>query len=290
MAIAAALAGGALIGGVGSALLGGGPDVSAQRLPFEREFQLRPEGRLEALGRQTQFEQLGALGGLVGAGPGRQDVTAAFGAQRGLAEQFQAAQFGLPEDLLPTQADITRTTGIAEQLFAPQRVGLQQAFEQAQTRTQREAARLGRPTSDPILQARLQREQLQAQERLGARVGARAQELALDQPRERLALQRRGLELAGARSEVLGGLATQALQNRQTLLGLGSGIQAAERQFRIATAKQTGFGTQLQETPSTGQRIGAALTGGLAGATAGLGIARGFQGLSSPGPSTRFLQ
>jgi hypothetical protein len=260
------MGGGALLGAGGGVLSALGQDQVSQQLPYEKRLELAPASELEQQAQASLGQQLGAFGRFVGAGPGQQDITSALTAQRGLAQQFaQAAQTGG----LPTQADITAAGGISQQLFAPQQIAMQQQFLQQQDQFGRQAAALGRATSDPILQAKMRREQSQAFERLGAQQGATAQQIAMQLPGQRLQYAQQG---AG----VLQGLATQAMKNRLALAGLGQQISGAERQFRLGTATQSGFNTQMMPQTNTLGAIGAGLSGGLAGAGFGANIGSMF--------------
>ncbi len=81
-------------------------------------------------------------------------------------------------------------------------------------------------------------------------------------------------------AQVNQGLATQAMQNRQALLGMGSQIKQQEQNFRAGTASST-------TSQSQGGGMGGALTGGLAGLGVGLGAASMFGGM---GPKKAFDQ
>jgi len=251
MAVGAAVAGGAIIGGIA------GSQKKTSRTTSG--LNLDDPGELERLISGLQPGQLQSLIGLVGRGPGGQDVTAALQSQRGLAEQFRLAS---ETGGLPGQEDISAAQGISGQLFAPQQLALQQSFEDQRTRSAQEAVRLGRPVTDPVLANLLARTQGRQTALLGARQGAVSQQIALNLPFQRLQLAQQG-------SQILGGLGTQAFQNRSAVLGLGSGLLGAERSFRIQTADRFGKTT-------SGGGLGGALTGALGGAGAGLSAAGTF--------------
>ncbi|MCK5016132.1 MAG: hypothetical protein KAS32_03590 [Candidatus Peribacteraceae bacterium] len=268
------LAAAGAVGGVASAV---GQDTSVETVqtPFEKRFELERAGGLERQGFGVAQQGLTGLEGLVGAGPGQQDVSAALTAQRGFAGQLG----GLAETgLLPTGQDISRTAGLAGQLLRPEQVALQQAFGRQEIQAGRSAAALGRGVGDPILQAKLRTSQMEQQERLGARQTSLSTQLAMMQPEQRLALSR---ERAG----VLGGLGTQAMQNRSFLTQLGQGIGEAERSFRERTATQTGFNTQAFQQTSTNAlgAIGGGISGGLAGLGAGASLASNIPSLFGGG-------
>ncbi len=237
---------------VGGGLLGAiaGGQRSRSRQTTESGVRLALESAEEKQFRETTAEQFGQLRGLVGAGPGQQDVQAGLGAQRDLAAMLQQlSQTGG----LPGQQDISAARGLAADIFAPEQQAIRAGFGEQQQRTAQLAAQLGRPVNDPILQARLAQEQTRQLGALGARQTAFSAEQA-----QRLPLQRLGF--AGQLADVRSGLASQALANRQTLLGMGQQLQQAERQFRLGTG--TRFSTAEQQS---GGGLGGAISGGLAG-------------------------
>jgi len=250
---------GGIVGGLAGGLLGG--VGGAQQDVTTTSLRLGPEGQLEQLlgggGAGGLLSQFQGIQGLLGQGPGGQDVAAATSAQRQLAEQFRQASL---TGGLPGQADISAAQGISQQLFAPQQLALQQSFEDQRTRAAQEAVRLGRPTTDPVLANLLARTQGRQTSLLGAQQGAQSQQIALGLPFQRLQLAQQG---AG----ILGGLGSQAFQNRASVLGLGSGLLGAERQFRLQ-------GAETRQTSGGG--LGGAISGALGGIGAGLGAASLF--------------
>jgi hypothetical protein len=99
----------------------------------------------------------------------------------------------------------------------------------------------------------------------------------------------RQLSLASTLADVRGGLASQALANRQTLFGLGQQALKAERQFRLSSASQTQTTSSNPGLLSTIGGIGAAVGGmatgvgafgtllGVASSAGGSGAAGGMQ-------------
>lgn len=224
-----------------------------------------PEGTTGVLGRKSIESLFPELQQLMQASAGQQDVAAGLQAQRGYGDVLaQYAQGGF----LPTQADFATANQFAQQALAPQQVAMQQAFEGEQQRTAQLAAQLGRPVNDPILQAKLAQEQMRGQERLGASQAALSSEFAQKLPMQRL-------QFTGQLADVRSQLASQAMANRQALIGLGSQLQQADQSFRMGTA-----------TKSQSQSGG---TGGLMGAIAGAGafmnlgnmFSKGFGGTST---------
>lgn len=151
---------------------------------------------------------------------------------------------------LPSEADIGTTNQFARDIFAGQQTALDQGFEDEQTRMQRLAAQLGRPINDPILQAKFAQEKTRQQQMLEAqKTGFVAQEA-------------RNLPLMRAQFQEQ--LANRAVNNRMTLLNLGSQLQAGERNWRLATASRSGTQTVLE-----GGGLQGALTGAIGGASIG---------------------
>jgi hypothetical protein len=220
-----------------------------------------------ALGRQSAGllrESLTEFESLIGQGATGADVAAGAQSQRDLAsllEQFAGGGF------LPTAEDQATARQFTSDIFAPERLGLQQRFEEEERRTAQLAAQLGRPTDDPILQAKLAQESTRQQAQLGARETAFAAQQAQQLPLQRLGFQE---QLAGVRQ----GLASQALINRQTLFNLGSQAK------NISIATRGGVSTS-----SKGGGFGGAVGGALAGAGGGLEAA-GDLGLFSSGKTT----
>lgn len=262
---------GLLIGGITAAttlagtLAGalGGDSTTTQ----ESRLILDPETGLERTANASQQQQFSDLNRFVQAGPGLSDVRAGSGAARSLAaliQQFQGTGG------LPGQQQINQANQVASGIFQAQQVGLSQAFDDQRTNAARQAAISGRSSSDPILAAKLAQEQSRQQTFLNAQQGSFASQIALDAPN-------REIGLASARANVLGGLASQALSNRQSLLAIGNQLRQQERQFRLSTATQKTTGST---DVGTGDRISAAISGGLSGLGAGLSAGGGLQALS----------
>lgn len=254
---------------LGGALLGGVAGAAGSSSSQTTTRALGPASQLETQSGEISLEQLQQLQGLVGQGPGGAEVTAGLQSQQSLADRLRTLS---EQGAFPEQQDILRSQDIAGQLFQARQVGLQQSFQQQQQRTAQLAAQLGRSVDDPILQARLAQQQTQAQERLGAEQNVLGTQLALQQPFQRL-------DFARQETGIRAGLASQALQNRQSLASLGAQIRGQEQQFRLQSAPVT-------TTQQSGGGLLGALTGALGGATAGLGLARG---LGTGGPSGGFL-
>lgn len=183
------------------------------------------------------------------------DITSARGAQMDLASMLQQAQRG------PSSQNVSDAQRFANDIFAPQQQAMQQQFQQAETETSRLAARLGRQVDDPILRAKLAEAQGAQMGQLQAQKGAFTAQTAQG-------FQQQGLGMQNQLAQLRGGLATQALQNRQALMGMGQSLLNQERNFRLNTATRTGNSQTIQQG-GLGDVIGA-VTGGI-GAFAGLG-------------------
>ena len=232
----------------------------------ESELLIDPETGLEKKANASQQQQFADLNRFVQAGPGLSDVRAGSGAARSLAALIQQFQ---TSGGLPGQQQINQANQAASGIFGAQQVGLNQAFEDQRIQAARQAAISGRGGSDPVLAARLAAEQARQQTSLNAQQGSFAAQLALDAPN-------REIGLASARANVLGGLASQALSNRQSLLSIGNQLRQQERQFRIQTGTQRT--TQSTEV-GVGDRISAGISGGISGFGSGLSTAGGIQAL-----------
>lgn len=205
--------------------------ASTQNLNL-RNFEDLNKGRsgLEQLGYNQQVRSLGDLQNLFGMGPGAAEVQANNQYQNQFADQLQSA---LQRMQNPSAADISQNFSQAQQLFAPQQVALNQQFQDQATAANRLSARLGRAGNDPILRNKLAQEQTRQQSALNANIGSYAQQLPQMQAQDLV-------NFGGQLSNLRQGLASQAFQNRQTLLGLGNQLTQAERQYRVQTAQRTG--------------------------------------------------
>lgn len=248
-----------LVAGAG-ALLGGLAGGQGQQQT--RTVNVGSANALETQGYNLQLEELKKLQELFGAtGLGAQDVAAGTQGQRDFIAALQGAA---STSGLPTAQDVTAANTFASQLFGAQQTGLNQAFEQQRQMASRNAARLGRASIDPVLTNMLSQDQTRQQAMLGSQQGAFAAQFAQQLPQQRLALQS---QLAQAQA----GLASQAMANRQALLGLGQNLTQAERNWRLGTASQT--------TSQPGNWM----AGAIAGAGTGLQSAAGLSSLfSSP--------
>ncbi len=238
---------------------------------------LNPESKLEGKANTSVESEFDQLSKMLTSGYGQGDIDAATREGRSFADMLQGivATGGVAN---------AQQRGIAEQftndMFKPQQTALDQNFQDEQQRAARLAAQLGRPINDPIIQNKLAQERTRQQGMLDANRSAyQAQEIR-QAPFQQLDLQG---QLASAR----GGLATQAMQNRMTLLGLGQNIQANERNWRLQTSSKFNNGVGTQHSGG-GLLGGIGAVTGAAGAVAG--VAGAFMGMGGAGGGQAGLQ
>ena len=250
---------GAAIGGLLGAIGGAQGNNSSQTTTRN----LAPASELENRGGAVALGQLNELEKLFGMGPGAQDVQSGLTSQRDLASMLgQFAQGGF----MPGQQDISQANTLAQQLFQGQQTGLNQAFDTQRQQASRNAARMGRSAIDPVLQNQLMQGQARQQTQLNADIGSYATQFAQSMPQQRLGF-------AQQLAQVNQGLASQAMANRQALLGLGSQLRGQEQNFRAGTASTT-------TSQSGGGGFGGALAGALGGAAGGMQAQQGFAGIN----------
>lgn len=215
---------GGVLGGLGGLFgLGGSETTSLGQLSGSGQA---AQGYIDDLLKQQY--------GMLGAGPGQQDVGAAYQSSLDLAKLFQQyAQTGG----LPNQQQTQYAQGVAQNLFAGQQAALNNSFLQQRTDANRSAAVAGRGPNDPVLMAKLAQAQAQQQQVLSGQQRGVAQDLALSLPGQQL-----GYAVQG--NQLMQGLASQAFANRAAILGQGQHIVDTER-ARTGTvdySKGGGFG------------------------------------------------
>lgn len=259
---AAVIGGAALVGGIAGAM--GNHSEQTQTSGVN----LNAASGLQGAAQGATQQGLSDFGNMVGAGPGSSDVSAYTDNSHSLASMLQSySQNGG----MPDQNDISNSNNIASNLFASQRTQLAQNFQDQGYQANQQAALMGRSADDPVLRAKLAQDQTRQQALLQGQQGGLAQQLALQMPMQRLGF-------AQQQNQVLGGLASQALANRQTLASMGSGILGQQQAYQLATSQH--YGTQSQ---SSGGGVGGALTGALGGLGAGMGAAAGMGSMMGGG-------
>jgi hypothetical protein len=246
----------AVIGAVGGALSGGSSSSKSS-------------GPISGLGNQAGGvlgQTLNDTQSLVNAGPGQSDVSAGLTGQRDLASMLQQYQQG---GSMPSADDISQQEGLAGRLFAGRRAAVTGNFKEQEQQYAQQAALQGRNPLDPVFRNKQAQEQEKQLNQLGAEQSSFATQQAINQPMQRLGF-------AQQRAQVLGGLASQALANRQMLSGMGSQIRGQEMNFAAgqgSTSRQTGGG------------LGGAISGGLAGIGQGIGVLNGAGAFGGPSQS-----
>lgn len=242
-------------GQIAGAVLGGIAGAQGNQSTQTSRRILAPESELEQRGGQVALDQLNQLQSMLGGGANAQDFSQGAQSQRDLAAMLgQFAQGGF----MPGQQDISQAGSLAQQLFQGQQVGLNQAFDTQRQQASRNAARMGRSAIDPVLQNQLMQGQARMQQQLNADIGAFGTNLAMNMPQQRLQAMQ---QLASVQQ----GLASQAMANRQALLGLGSQLRGQEQNFRIGSSS-------VEQTTSSGGGLGGALAGAIGGVSMGQGL------------------
>lgn len=232
-----------------------------------RSFDDLNKGRsgLEEAGYNQQVTGFADLQKLLGFGPGQNEVQANTTFQNDFASTLQQL---LGQITNPTQQSINQNFGEAQQLFAPQQTALNQQFQDQNIASNRLSARLGRAGNDPILRNKLAQEQTRQQSSLNSEIGSYSRQLPQIRGQQ-------AMDLGGQLSNLRQGLATQALQNRSTLLSMGNELANSERNYRLQTAQRTNNGYSSTETTGGGGAKGA-IAGGFGGAGTGAEIAGMF--------------
>lgn len=248
--------GGGLLGGI----IGGQGTPSGQNSTSDstqsinlRNFDELNRGRsgLEESAYNNQLSSFNDLSALIGKGPGANEVSANTQFQNSYANQLQQLMQGIAN---PNHQQNFNT---AKQYFAPQQTALNQQFEQQNVASNRLAARLGRAGNDPILRNKLAQEQTRQQTSLNSEIGSFGQQLPAFQANQIMGV-------GNALSNLRGGLATQAMNNRSTLLSMGQSLAQSERQYRLNTAQRTGSQTSTS-SGTQGGGPGQMLSGVLGG-------------------------
>jgi hypothetical protein len=186
-------------------------------------IRVAPETALEQQANPMLGRQLTGMENMVNAGPGAQQMTNATQGTQQYADLL--GQLGQGQGLMQAQqAGIEGYSALGNQLYG----GL---MRQQTAQAQQMAARQGRGMNDLMLQNKLgqQRNDL---------VGSFAVQQSMQAPMQQA-------QMMGQRSDALQGLASQAMQNRQNLLSMGSTLREQDRSYRINTGER--YNTQSQE-------------------------------------------
>jgi hypothetical protein len=167
---------------------------------------------------------------------------------------------------LPNATQIGAANNYAQQQFAPQQAALNNTFTQAQMNVAQQAAAMGRPTTDPILQARLAQYQGQQQQVLSGQQTALGSQVAMQMPQQQLGFAQQ--------------LSNQAFQNQANVMGLGQNLLSSQQQYALGTASRNNAGTGTS-TPG----FLSTLFNSLGAVAGGFGLVNSLSGGSSPGLS-----
>jgi hypothetical protein len=270
-----AIVGGIAAAGLVAGAVAGGSDKTQTQSTTNKNtsgVNLSPESSLQNSAQQGVSNDYNSLRDMVNSGPGQDDITRSVTNSRSLADMFgQYSQGGY----MPNSQDISSSNSLAQNLFNPQQVALNQSFVDQTTQSNRQAALMGRDANDPILAAKLRTNMSNQQQMLAANQNAWAQQYALQQPMQRLGF-------AQQQNQMLGGLATQAMQNRQALASMGSSILGNERNYQLETSQRYNNGTSNNTQVQQGS-LGGAISGGMAGLGAGLSAGSGLAGAMGGG-------
>lgn len=213
-----------------------------------------------AAGQNAAISGINGIQDLVNAGPGAQQEQEYTQSGEDLSSLIQKY---VQNNGMPTGSDTQNAQAFASNMFAPQQVGLQQSFLQQGYAANQNSALMGRAGNDPILQAKMRTSMMQQQSMLNAQQGAFGSQYAMNMPQQRIGL-------AGQRMSVLGGLASQAMANRQALVASGSSMYGQGLQSQEYTASHPGGWSGM-------------LTGLIGGAGAGMSAANSFSNMGGGG-------
>lgn len=233
---------------------------------------LRPTSDAEQTGYNYMFNAASDLEAYTGAyGPGAGEVKRSTQTDNDLAEMFR--QYSISGGM-PSSSDLAQGNTLAQSVFAPQQTALDQSFRDQNTQFERLAARLGRPTDDPILQAKMRTGFMDQSARLQSEQGSFGTQYAMSLPGQRVNYKQQ-------ESAMRGQLASQAFANRTAMLNMGSQIMNNERNWRYQISDK--FSNTEQQK---GGGVGDAITGAMGGIGQGFNMMRGFGGGQSGGGYT----
>lgn len=244
---------------IGGAILGGMAGAQGSKGKSETSsMNLAPESELERLARLQQEQGFGDLNRIQ-----REDFGRANQASQSYGNMLQDYQ---KSGGIPTSADLSQGRSFAEQMTAPQQAQIDLAMRQSTEAMQQQAGLSGRGPNDFAFQTRLAGQRNDLMSQLGAQQSAMGSQYAQQISQNRLGYSE---QFAGLQQ----GLASQAMQNRMAIMGLGSQIQNAGRNFRTNTA------TRNTSTPDTPGTMLSTLTGAFAGAQGGMSMGNAFSSM-----------
>lgn len=244
----ALVAGGALLGAIAGA-------QGTQGQSQTNRINTGAESELERLARLQQEQGFGDLNRIQ-----REDFGRANQASQSygdLLKQYQQSGGA------PSSSDLSQGRSFAEQALAPQQAQIDLAMRQSTEAAREQAGLTGRGPNDFALNTRLAAQRNDLMSQLGAQQSAMGLQFANQFSQNRLGY-------AGQFADLQQGLATQAMQNRIAIMGLGSQIQQAGQNFRVNTASRTA------STPDRPGGLMGGLTGAFTGAQAAMGLGNMF--------------
>jgi hypothetical protein len=244
------------------AIAGGQKDVS----DVQTSKILAAESELEKQAGKSLMSTLTGYEGLVNAGPGEQDMTRATGASRSLADLLQQYANG---GFMPTAQDYQQSWSTTQNIFQPRTTQLQQRFQEEERGFAKQAQMMGRDPMDVVFKNRLAQTRAREEALLGADQTSFYQQQAMSMPGQRL-------NYMSNYANVTGGLASQALANRQNLLSMGNTIKQNEQNFRLNSAT-------TNQRSTSGGGIKGAIAGGIAETGAVMDMASGFMSMGMGG-------
>lgn len=244
---------------IGGALLGAAAGAQGTKGQSQTSsMNLAPEDELERLARLQQEQGFGDLNRIQ-----REDFGRANQASQSYGNMLQDYQ---KSGGIPTSADLSQGRSFAEQMTAPQQAQIDLSMRQSTEAMQQQAGLSGRGPNDFAFNTRLAGQRSDLMSQLGAQQSAMGSQYAQQISQNRLGY-------AGQFADLQQGLASQAMQNRMAIMGLGSQIQNAGRNFRTNTA------TRNTSTPDTPGTMLSTLTGAFAGAQGGMSMGNAFSSM-----------
>ena len=244
---------------IGGALLGAAAGAQGTKGQSQTSsMNLAPEDELERLARLQQEQGFGDLNRIQ-----REDFGRANQASQSYGNMLQDYQ---KSGGIPTSADLSQGRSFAEQMTAPQQAQIDLSMRQSTEAMQQQAGLSGRGPNDFAFNTKLAGQRSDLMSQLGAQQSAMGSQYAQQISQNRLGY-------AGQFADLQQGLASQAMQNRMAIMGLGSQIQNAGRSFRTNTASRT------NSTPGQAGTMLSTLTGAFAGAQGGMSMGNAFSSM-----------
>lgn len=242
---------GGAIGAIGGAISG------AQGSTQNTVKNVGPATAEELYYTKLQKQQLSSLNNLIGSQPTSMGRIASVDSFQQLAQQL------IKNGGLPDQKQIGQANSFASQIFAPQQLGLQQAFQDQRTQYAQMAAAMGRAGTDPVLNAKLAQEQTRQQGLLNLEQGSLAAQIGLQIPQNMFQYGQSAAQVGLQTSALAQQYQQQVMQNKLAIAGLTGNALSQQMNFRLGSAG---------ETTTVPGSFGSAFGGFLGGLGGGIGI------------------